>query len=89
MEDKLDDSHRWEDEQDATSCSGEDKPDSGRPRRTTRIEPSVLPFGAQPPTQQKRRPVKDRWFYEPVKESKAALIAQFKKGRETQGEMMK
>ncbi len=34
-----------------------------------------MPFGEQPATQQGRRPVKDRWFYELVEGSKTGLLS--------------
>ncbi len=55
---------------------GRKKPDLGRPRRTARRVRFEPPLEGQPLKQQKKRPVKDRWFYETVKVSKAAVITQ-------------
>jgi hypothetical protein len=63
-----------ESEQEETNDNREDQSGPERPRRTTRSQPSLAPFGEQPVRQQKRRPVKERWFYEPVERSKAGLI---------------
>jgi hypothetical protein len=64
-----------EDGQVETNDNGEDDPGPERPRRTTRSQPSLAPFGEQPARQQKRRPVKERWFYEPVEGSKTGLMS--------------
>jgi hypothetical protein len=57
-----------------TSENGENDLGPQRPRRATRSKPFAEPFVEQPTTQKKRRPVKERWFYEPVERSKTGLI---------------
>jgi hypothetical protein len=70
----LSGAHR-KNEQEGTDNNGEDNSEPERPRRTTRSQPSVSPFGEQPKAQQTRRPVKKRWFYEPVEGSKTGLLS--------------
>ena len=68
-DERQDDTDPGEEIDDEDNGSGEDVPPKTRPRRPGRgPQPSALP----PP----RRPVKDRWFYEPVITSGTALIAQ-------------
>jgi hypothetical protein len=55
--------------------NGEDDSEPKRTRRTTRPKPSGPPFGEQPKRQQEKRPVKERWYYEPVEGSKAGLLS--------------
>ena len=67
--------NRKVDEQGATHENGEESTRPERPRRTARSKPSTMPFGEQPVTQQGRRPVKERWFYETVEGSKTGLLS--------------